>query len=186
MKFSVFGFFGRTKVTRRTREAAMAAFAKSWRRGVMTEGACNFLPANAYHEAGHTIVAWALGLHVDSITIRDDRPGENAKTASADGLPLVDQIAVEAAGREAGLLFGHPLPDWASGADRRVIINLLLASKIPEPEIPTCAPLLAGKERAQHVLTKHAPDVHKLAARLMECRHMNADEFKVLMEKANR
>jgi hypothetical protein len=35
--------------------------------------------ANAYHEAGHAIVGWALDLCVFEIRICDDRPGEHAK-----------------------------------------------------------------------------------------------------------
>jgi hypothetical protein len=148
----------------------------------MTKGACNFLRANAYHEGGHATLRWVFGLPVDSITIRDDGPGEHVKPAGVDGLPLVDQIAVCAAGRESGLLFEHPLPDQASDADRAAIIHLLVTSKIPGPEIPTW--LLAGKERARQLLAKHASDVHRLAARLMERRHMKGDEFRVLMENA--
>jgi ATP-dependent Zn protease len=61
----------------------------------------NFLEGNAYHEAGQAVVGWALRVQVGEITIRADRPGESTKIASADQLPLVDQLAVWAAGRAA-------------------------------------------------------------------------------------
>ena len=90
-----------------------------------TDGEWDYLKGNAYHEA---IVGWALGLHVNSITIRDDRPGENAKISSADALPLVDQIALSNAGRQPEEVFARLLPAWASNCDRVRTVNLLLAN----------------------------------------------------------
>ena len=67
-------------------------------RGLM-EPNPDVLRANAYHEAGR---ATTLGLYVQEIAIRDDRPGENTKfTGHAEHLPLVDQVAICNAGRQA-------------------------------------------------------------------------------------
>jgi hypothetical protein len=78
---------------------------------------------------------WALGLRVGEITIREDRPGEHAKIAHADHLPLIDQLAVHTAGRKAEELFGHRLPAWASDRDRMNAISLLVSKQIPETEL---------------------------------------------------
>jgi hypothetical protein len=85
------------------------------------------LRANAYHEGGHAIVAWALRLYVHEITIRDDRPGENTITGGTKHLPLVDQVANCNAGRQAEEVFEHLLPSWASDGDRVDTFNLLAA-----------------------------------------------------------
>jgi ATP-dependent Zn protease len=83
----------------------------------MIETKPNFLEGNAYHEAGHTVVGWARRLQVGEITIRADRPGESTKIAGAGQLPLVDQLAVWAAGRAAEKLFRRQLPVLASADD---------------------------------------------------------------------
>jgi hypothetical protein len=141
----------------------------------------DYLRGNAYHEAGHAVVGGSLGLRVGEITIRDDRPGENAKIAGAGGLSLVEQIAVYAAGSEAGVVFERPLPASASRADREEIFNLLAAKEIRAPqEIDSY--YRAGQKCARKLLRKHERKVHKVAARLIERRHMDASEFKSLME----
>jgi hypothetical protein len=160
----------------------MATFAKSWRDSSVsdTDGQWDYLKGNACHEAGHAIVGWALGLHVDSIRIRDDRSGENAMISSADGLPLVDQVALNNAGRQAEEVFGRLLPPWASDCDRMRTINLLLANEIRE--IPEMEKWIDDGQ----LLIGHIREVHALAARLMECRRMACHDFKRFMENAAR
>ncbi len=69
----------------------------------------------AYHEAGHAVVASALGLSVRRMEIAID--GDDAKGAADiqddPNLPLVDQLAVCAAGLEAQKLFKAPTHDGA-------------------------------------------------------------------------
>jgi hypothetical protein len=80
----------------------------------------------AYHEAGHIVVAWALGLRVGAAAIGID--GDDAKgTADIDHdkpLPLVDKIAVCAAGVEAQHVFGIPTHYRAGAMDEAEIIKL--------------------------------------------------------------
>ena len=142
----------------------------------------DLLQANAYHEAGHAIVGWALGLPVVEITIRDDRPGENTKfTGHAEHLPLVDQVAICNAGRQAEEVFGHLLNSWASGSDRTDTLKLLAANDIRETsEMERW--IADGCERARELLLKHEHQVHRLAARLVECRRMDADAFEHFMQ----
>jgi hypothetical protein len=80
----------------------------------------------AYHEAGHIVVASALGLRVGAAVIGVD--GDDAKgEADIDcdrSLPLVDRIAVCAAGREAQHVFGAPTHRLAGAMDEAKIIKL--------------------------------------------------------------
>jgi ATP-dependent Zn protease len=143
----------------------------------------SFLWANAYHEAGHAIAGWALDLCVLEIRIRDDRPGEHAKFCGAERLSLVDRIALLNAGRQAEELFGHRLPSWATDRDRENTLNAIAAEGIKETaEMKQW--IDEGKKRARELLEKHDHEVHRLAARLIECRHMTGDEFKLFIEGA--
>src|SRR6266566_5974000 len=153
---------------------------------VVGEPETDFLRANAYHEAGHAIVGWALGGRVLEIKIRDDRPGQRTDIAGTDSLPLVEQLAVCVAGQVSEEVFGQLLPSWASGGDRGMVINLLLANKVPAAEIPNCPALIAGRARARELLRQHEREVHRLAARLIECRRMDAGGFQRFMEGAER
>ena len=60
----------------------------------------------------------------------DSAPTSRAPTA----FPLVEQLAVCVAGQVSEEVFGQLLPSWASGGDRGMVINLLLANKVPAPE----------------------------------------------------
>lgn len=95
----------------------------------------NFLWANAYHEAGHAIVGWALDLCVFEIRICDDCPGEHVKFCGAERLSLVDRITLLNAGRQAEELFGHCLPSWATGRDREITLNAIAAEGITHRRI---------------------------------------------------
>jgi len=173
-----------TRVTRggRSRDGRVC---RELTNGMIEEKASfDFVRGNAYHEAGRAVVAWALGLRVDSITIQGDRPSENATMARVERLSLIDQIAATAAGREAELLFGHVLPESTTCGDRDRIIGLLLASGVPEVSIPTCPQLTAGEKRVRALLTKHERKIHDVAARLVECRFITGDEFKRFMDTA--
>ena len=151
----------------------------------MGDAETDFLRGNAYHEGGHAIVGWALGLHVGEITIRDDRPGDNAKMAGGEKLALLDQVAVWNAGRVAEETFGHLLPSWAANRDREETLKVLAAHEIRE-EAEVKKWIADGRARAQQLLTKHEHEVHRLATHLIECRHMDAAEFEHFMEGVKR
>jgi ATP-dependent Zn protease len=144
----------------------------------------DFLRPNAYHEAGHAIVAWALDVRVHEIAIRDDAPGRHTKTVGGDEerLPLMDRVALSNAGRQAEKIFKHLLPSWASGGDRMDTINLLADNDIRDTaEIERW--IADGCARARKILQKHEHQVDRLAARLIECRRMSADEFERFMRE---
>jgi hypothetical protein len=105
-----------------------------------------------------------------------DRESMRRRSSRKD-LRLIDRVAILNAGHEAEVVFGHFLLDWASSADRTNTLNLLAANEIREiPEIEGW--IAEGSAHARKVLRKHEPEIHALAARLMECRRMAGDEFK--------
>src|SRR5262245_50308134 len=149
----------------------------------MTEAETDFLRGNAYHDGGHAIVGWVLGLNVLEITICDDQPGQDPKIDGAEHLPLRDRIAVHNAGRQAELVFGEPLPFWASARDQAETLNLLSNSGIRDPDAMR-ERIFEGCARARELLRNHAHQVHRLATHLIERRQMTADEFKYFMQGA--
>src|SRR6476619_7298761 len=80
----------------------------------------------AYHEAGHIVVAWALGVDVGAAAIGIN--GDDAKGAAdigdGDGLPLVDKIALCAAGLESQNVFHAPTHPHAGMMDEARIIEI--------------------------------------------------------------
>jgi ATP-dependent Zn protease len=61
----------------------------------------------AYHEAGHAVVAWSLGLEVGTISVLADDASGGVQIGSADHLNLVEEIAVCAAGYTAENTFDY-------------------------------------------------------------------------------
>jgi hypothetical protein len=75
----------------------------------------------AIHEAGHAIVAFALGLAVEEIAIGisgDDSAGQSTIQESGH-LPLTDQIALCLAGIEAQELFNSHTHELAAMSTTR-------------------------------------------------------------------
>jgi len=70
----------------------------------------------AVHEAGHAIVAWTLGLQVPQLGIGEDGKGASCIEYSAH-LPILDQIAIAAAGLEASELLRAPTWELAGISD---------------------------------------------------------------------
>jgi ATP-dependent Zn protease len=149
--------------------------------GCQMQPATNFLRANAYHEAGHAIVAWVLRLAVKEIAIRDDRPGEHVMAAGEDRLPLIDRVALSNAGRQAEEVFGHLLPSWASTCDRVGTLNLLAANDIRATE-EVERWIADGCARARELLREHEQKVHRLAAQLVACVTMSTNELNRFMQ----
>ena len=78
----------------------------------------------AFHEAGHVVVARALGLTVGTIEIGEDGSGK-AEISSAEHLPLVDQIALCVAGIEAQALFECSTHEYAAQSDHAKVCTLV-------------------------------------------------------------
>jgi ATP-dependent Zn protease len=119
----------------------------------------------AYHEAGHAVVATALGLTVGRIEIAIN--GDDAKGAAdikdAARLPLVDQLAICAAGMEAQKMFEAPTHDVAGVGDYGLMFNLL--DEYDETERRMF--IEAGHQRACELIRLHSSAVGRVARALL-------------------
>jgi hypothetical protein len=116
----------------------------------------------AYHEAGHVVVAWALGLPVGEITIGmngDDAAGLS-EIGESDHLPIIDRIAICQAGLEAQELFDSHTHDLAGMSDYAKIIELV-GDETSENESKRLRD--AGSARARDLLIKPKEQVSRLA-----------------------
>jgi ATP-dependent Zn protease len=149
----------------------------------METKASDYLRAMSYHEAGHAVVAWSFGLEVGNIYIREIGAGNaGAQIGGTDRLPLTDQLAALAAGKEAEREFESYLPDHASDCDRVMAINLVLKyhPNLSSDEIQSH--LNAGHVRACERLTEHLAKIERLADRLRQDREVSAAAFERLMQ----
>ena len=81
----------------------------------------------AVHEAGHVVVASALGLKTRKMAVGiggDDAAG-TAEIEESSHLPLVDQIAICSAGVDAQRMFDPPTHEVAAFSDMVKIANLV-------------------------------------------------------------
>jgi ATP-dependent Zn protease len=119
----------------------------------------------AYHEAGHAVVASALGLSVERIEIGIN--GDDAKGATdvrdAAGLPLVDRLAICAAGIEAQKIFEAPTHDDAGLGDYGKMFELL--DDFDDAERRTF--IEAGHQRACELVRLHPHAVERVARALL-------------------
>ena len=130
----------------------------------------------AFHEAGHAVVAWALGLPIGEIVIGidgDDAAGR-AEVGTSDHLPIVDQIAICLAGREAQELFGTHSHDLANAGDYGKIVELI-ENGITEQESKALRD--AGAARARYLLVSHKEQVSRLAAAVIKAGRIDAGTF---------
>jgi hypothetical protein len=117
--------------------------------------------AAAYHEAGHIVVAWALGAVVGAAAIGingDDAKG-TSEIGSAERLPLVDKIALCAAGLESQSVFNAPAHPYAGIMDEARIIEL---TENLDEEL-RLARRNDGYQRAHDLIKAHAAKVDQLA-----------------------
>jgi ATP-dependent Zn protease len=131
----------------------------------------------AYHEAGHAVVAWCLGLEVRSINIRPDDAGGSAVIGGSERLAMVDRIAVTVAGAEAEHFFKLRTHELGIYGDMRMLVTLL--DEIPEHKAIQLRE--DGYRRAHDLLMAHEDKVVRLAQRLFEVRFVDAAEFLRLM-----
>ena len=134
----------------------------------------------AYHEAGHAVVAWSLGLPIGVVSASDDDASGGTQIGLADHLPLVEQIAVCSAGIAAAEVFGHPTHELAGFNDQVQIMHLIEAHGISEGEQgPALRHEAYSFARAR--LEAHRSKVVTLAELLVEHGRMEATEVMLLM-----
>ncbi|WP_316191980.1 MULTISPECIES: hypothetical protein [unclassified Bradyrhizobium] len=129
----------------------------------------------AFHEAGHVVVATALGLAIGYVELAID--GDDAKGAAEiednSKLSLVDQLAVCAAGPEAQRLFAAPTHSGAGWADYGMMIKLV--EGLTDEHSRNMR--YAGYQRAHDLLVQHADKVERLAKHLLTKKHLMRGEL---------
>ena len=137
--------------------------------------------STAIHEAGHVVVAWALGLPVGSMEIGcngDDTAGRSEMDETAHQRSLVDRIALCIAGMEAQLLFGCESIHLHGGSS--VIIKML--DDLLEEEADTIRS--KGYDRAAELLVCRRPLIERIAERLAISGKLEQGEVLALLQEA--
>ena len=125
----------------------------------------------AVHEAGHTVVAWALKLKTRKMAIGingDDAAGE-AEIEANTHLPLVDRIAICSAGVDAQRMLDAPIHDLGAFMDMNAIRKLI--ENYPDDEGEALR--YAGCRRSKQLLELHRAMVERLAQVLAERTELN-------------
>lgn len=135
---------------------------------------------NAYHEAGHIVVARALGLKVgaSAIGIKGDNSAGNTEIERDKPLPLIDKIAVCAAGLESQSVFDAPMHCYASVKDEAEIIEL----SEDLDETSRLARRNDGYQRAHELIKAHAAKVDQIARNLLAKGSLDQTEVCGLLE----
>jgi hypothetical protein len=133
----------------------------------------------AVHEAGHVVVAWALGLKTRKMVagIGGDAAAGEAQIEEGPHLPLVDQIAICSAGADAQRLLDAPTNGIAAFGDMVRIRNLVDDLADDEGE----ALRYAGYRRSQDLLKLHRPTLESLAQALAERTELNQVEIEQIL-----
>ncbi|WP_375304111.1 hypothetical protein WI560_16910 [Bradyrhizobium sp. A11] len=133
----------------------------------------------AFHEAGHAVVAWALGLAVERVEIAinaDDAKGA-ADIEYNPALDLIDQIAICAAGLEAQRLFDAPTHHGAGWGDYGKMVELLEDRE----EDKQLEMMHRGRERAFDLISLHRAKVDRLAMAVIEKKCVGKDDIAALL-----
>jgi ATP-dependent Zn protease len=121
----------------------------------------------AYHEAGHAVVALALGLKVARVEIFPEDYSGGADAENSHHLPLVDRIAICVAGMNAAKMFDAPPScELADAGDHRMVLELL--EDMEETDATTAYDTRQkGRQRAEELLKAHTNSVEDIATRLL-------------------
>jgi ATP-dependent Zn protease len=137
----------------------------------------------AYHEAGHAVVAWALGLKVGRLAIAiggDDAKG-SADIEHDQEYPLVDRIALCVAGIDAKELFEAPTHENAGWGDHGKVYELLDGFDEDAGYALRCS----GYQKARELLTMHKDKVDLLAKVLMDLREIDQETVADLLARCS-
>jgi ATP-dependent Zn protease len=133
----------------------------------------------AFHEAGHAVVAWVLGLAIGRVEIAigaDDAKGE-ADIEDAVKLSLLDQLAICAAGLEAQELFDAPTHEGAGWGDYGQMVELLKDLSGDEQ----LAMLHNGHQRAFDLVAMNRAKIERIATALIEKKCLGTSEIESLL-----
>ena len=133
-----------------------------------------FSRGTAFHEAGHAVVAWALGFTIKAVVI--DAGDDSGRTVLGETeAPWRDDITILAAGYTAENLFRCWGPEQAAAHDHGRIASALGRVGI-DPE-PKAGPRQDADDRALAILRANERGVLKLVGRLVASGHIDGDEF---------
>jgi len=132
-----------------------------------------------FHEAGHAVVAAALGLDVGDMHVNADDHSGGTLTGSARELPFIDQVAIIFAGLEAQNIWQcrSELEHKGGGSDYERFCTLV--KDLPDDWRDRLRQL--GYERANRLLRENKDAVEFIAQQLIERGHLTAAEFKRLI-----
>lgn len=137
----------------------------------------------AFHEAGHVVVGWALGLTVGRVEIAvggDDAKGA-ADIEDAAALSLLDQLAICAGGLAAQEAFDAPTHEGAGWGDYGKMVELMADDLEEEDQLKM---MHQGHARASGLISLHRSKVEQVAMALIEKKRLGEDEVASLL--ANR
>jgi Peptidase M50B-like len=136
----------------------------------------------AFHEAGHAVVAWALGRSVTGLRLLSEQDGE-AAVEDAGMLPLVKQIAISMGGWYGAERSGvERLHDSDLQGDHAVSLSLT-RSTFPYDRDGAFGDALhrAGCDLAEAIITRHADLLAKIASELEDRGELSASGIAVLL-----
>jgi hypothetical protein len=135
--------------------------------------------AAAVHEAGHVVVAWALGLQVQAIAVTDKGEGRS-EIESMARCPLCQQIAVAEAGMIAADLLSAPTWPHAGMADASKVMELL-----ERHAVPPCGST-EGSTYARQGLSSRLPLLRDLATTLDYSGALNRGDLESFADRCPR
>jgi ATP-dependent Zn protease len=133
----------------------------------------------AVHEAGHVVVAWALGLKTTKVAVGING-NDTAGASDIDDIShllLVDQIAICSAGAEAQRMLDVQIHEDALLSDEFKIGNLVDDLAEDEGEAFQCA----GYRRSNELLELHRAKVERLAQALANRAELDRAEIEQIL-----
>jgi hypothetical protein len=137
----------------------------------------------AYHESGHAVVAWSLGLQVIGIRLLGINVAE-AYIADADHLPSIDQIAILEAGVIAGDMSGVRSSDAQEGACDRQRVDAIASRFFAATEARDGGldPRIGqGRDRARDILVRHSSLLVRLAEEVADLGQLSTIEIRRIL-----
>lgn len=133
----------------------------------------------ATHEAGHAVVAWALGLRVLRIVIviAGDMTVGEADIEQKQSMSLIDRIALCAAGGEAQEMFDVETNDFCAISDMVKIYDLIGGYD----EAVGLDLRQIGFQKSRELLERHRDKVKRLAEALAARLELTETEIAILM-----
>jgi ATP-dependent Zn protease len=131
----------------------------------------------AFHEAGNAVVARYFGLKVIELEIRKDGSGKTDTVGATDDLPLIDRIAILCAGEASRTIFKCRSQALAISSETSTLVEGLADDH--RLQIINAAYL-----RAIEIIKSNAPEVERLAGRLIEQRRIKEAQLNEAVRQA--